>query len=186
MTQKLETKPGLVGATMVTNSGVYFDFLDPDPDTIWPSDIAHGLAKTARFGGQTRDFYSVAQHSVLVSQIVPEEHAFAALLHDAPEAYIGDMVGPLKQLLPEYKTIEKRVEAAIAERFGLPVDAFSHPEIKTADLRLLRTEQRDQTTRPDDDWSGLDKFEPLPLPIIALPWRAAFEQFVFRYLELRS
>lgn len=172
-------RPGVVGATIITHSGLYFDFADPKPEQIVVQDIAWGLANTCRFNGQCNRFYSVAQHSVLASHIVPPEHALAALLHDAAEAYTGDMVKPLKNLLPDFKIVEARVEAAIFDKFGLPHEMS--PEIKLADLRLLRTEQRDLTAGAGDNWNGLDEYEPLPERIIAFaPWRAYrywFERF---------
>ena len=159
---RLENKPGVIGATIITRSGRYFDFIDPQPDQIDPEDLAWGQAMTCRFGGQVKPgvpFYSVAQHARLVSCIVPREHRFAALLHDAAEAYTGDMVGPLKQLCPDFKVVEKRVEAAIFAKFGIPTPLPS--SIKHADLRLLRTEQRDLTAGAADSWNGLDEFPPL-------------------------
>lgn len=163
---RLENKPGVIGATIITRSGRYFDFIDPQPDQIDIEDIAWGLAMTSRFGGQVKPgvaFYSVAQHSVLVASVVPQEHRFAALMHDAAEAYTGDMVGPLKQLCPDFKAVEKRVEAAIFAKFGIatPLD----PCVKHADLRLLRTEQRDLTAGHADSWNGLDSWAPLPRQI---------------------
>lgn len=164
---RLENKPGVIGATIITRSGRYFDFIDPQPDQIDAEDLAWGQAMTCRFGGQLKPgvlFYSVAQHARLVASVVPYEHALAALLHDAAEAYTGDMVGPLKQLCPDFKAVEKRVEAAIFAKFGvsLPLD----PCIKQADLRLLRTEQRDLTAGAAENWNGLDDFEPLPDAIV--------------------
>lgn len=163
---RLSGKPGLRGATCTLASGGYFDFIDPKPETIFIEDIAAGLAKAARFGGQSRRptdgpfgcFYSVAQHSILVAEMVQPEHRFAALMHDAAEGYMGDVVGPLKQLIPDFKVIERRVEAVVFARFGIatPLDA----SIKHADLRALRTEQRDLSTGRGHNWNGLDEFEP--------------------------
>jgi uncharacterized protein len=161
------TKPGVVGATIICRSGGYFDFLAPTPDMIHIEDIAWGLANTCRFGGQSLAFYSVAQHSVFVSAIVPPHLALVGLMHDAAEAYVGDVVGPLKQLIPAYKEIETRVERVIAAKFGLPFPW--PPEIKHADLRLLRTEQRDLTSGAGDNWNGLDDWTPLEAPIEPLP-----------------
>jgi len=176
------TKPGVVGATIVCRSGVYFDFLDPKPWTIDVEDIAWGLSNACRYAGQCLAFYSVAQHSVLVSRHVPPALALAGLLHDAAEAYMGDIVGPLKQLLPEYKVIERRVEHAIAARFDLP---YPWPaEVKHADLRLLRTEQRDLTAGSSDVWSSTDGYEPLDQVIAPMMPDEAFERFLARYAEI--
>lgn len=164
---RLENRPGVLGATIITRSGTYFDFIDPRPEQITAKDLAWGQANTCRFNGQCLEFYSVAQHARLVAEIVPPEHAFAALLHDAAEAYVGDVVGPLKQLLPEFKAIEHRVEAAIFAKYGVQLPL--NPCIKHADLRLLRTEQRDLTAARGDEWNGLSAYEPLPTPIVAEP-----------------
>lgn len=118
---------------LLTYSGREFDLIDPQPDMIDLIDIAHGLANECRFSGQCRFYYSVAQHSVLVSQNVPPEFAFEALMHDASEAYLKDIPRPLKQLLPDYRAIEQRVEAVIRYRFGLP-DAQSYLNTQTGEI----------------------------------------------------
>lgn len=179
---RLESKPGVIGASIILRSGRYFDFIDPQPDMIDEEDIAWGLANTCRFNGQSLDFYSVAQHSVLCASLVPHADRFAAVMHDAAEAYVGDMVGPLKQLCPDFKAIEKRVEAAIFAKFG--IETPLPPSIKHADLQMLRTEQRDLTAGSGDAWNGLDAYEPMPLQIVpwnptrsAIAWLTYFERF---------
>src|SRR4051812_41614297 len=99
-----------------------FDFLKLDPNEINIKDIAHALAHTCRFNGHCKKFYSVAQHSVYVSQIVPEVDAPAGLMHDATEAYIGDMTRPLKAMFPEFGALEDRLWRRIAGKFGLPAE----------------------------------------------------------------
>lgn len=184
MTTNLLKKPGIVDATLILHSGNYFDLADPKTDTILISDIAVGLANTCRFGGQVLHYYSVAQHSVLVSENVPEDLAFAALMHDAAEAYVGDVIGPLKQLLPEFKVIEDRVEQAICKRFNL--GSMKHPEIKFADLRLLCTEQRDLTAGKDHNWNGLDAYPALEQQIVPLMPEQAAALFLARFEELNN
>ncbi|MFH1495895.1 MAG: phosphohydrolase, partial [Pseudomonadota bacterium] len=102
-----------------TYLGNRFYPLEPRIDDVAIEDIAHGLAYQCRFNGQTSAFYSVAQHSLIVASLVPEELRFAALLHDAAEAYLGDMVKPLKVLLPSFSEIEDSVTRIIGERFDV-------------------------------------------------------------------
>ncbi|CUH65035.1 hypothetical protein TG4357_01643 [Thalassovita gelatinovora] len=126
-------------------SGRRLDLLDPTPMDIEIADIAHGLAFVARWNGQTQgDFaYSVAEHSLLVEQLytrmtpqAPVKWQLAALLHDAPEYVIGDMISPVKAAIgPEYEVLDKRLTAAIHIRFGLPaaIPAVVKKQIKKAD-----------------------------------------------------
>ena len=113
-------------------SGRRLDLLDPSPLDVEIGDIAHGLARVARWNGQTEGdhAYSVAQHSLLVEEIfcritrdVTPECSMAALLHDAPEYVIGDMISPFKATLgDDYKSVEKRLQRAIHQRFTLAPD----------------------------------------------------------------
>jgi hypothetical protein len=126
-------------------SGRRLDLLDPTPMDIEIEDIAHGLAFVARWNGQTRgDYaYSVAEHSLLVEEIfgrlqpkAPTKWRLAALLHDAPEYVIGDMISPVKAAVgPGYGELDDRLQAAIHIRFGLPaqVPAVIKKQIKKAD-----------------------------------------------------
>jgi 5'-deoxynucleotidase YfbR-like HD superfamily hydrolase len=126
-------------------SGRRLDLLDPTPVDIEIADIAHGLAFVARWNGQTRgDFaYSVAEHSLLVTDIfvqqqsnAPVKWQLAALLHDAPEYVIGDMISPVKAAVgPDYGALDDRLTAAIHIRFGLPaqIPVTIKRQIKKAD-----------------------------------------------------
>lgn len=132
MSRKQKTPPNGTGAARAWQrmlSGRRLDLLDPSPLDIEIDDIAHGLARVARWNGQTRGAhaYSVAQHSVLVEAFFGEVSPGAtaadrlgALLHDAPEYVIGDMISPFKAVLGgDYKLVEHRLEGAIRLRFGL-------------------------------------------------------------------
>lgn len=125
-------------------SGRRLDLLNPSPLDIELSDIAHGLARVARWNGQTNGdhAFSVAQHSLIVEEIFRRQNrcdageCLMALLHDAPEYVIGDMISPFKAVVGGgYKTVEKRLEAAVHLRFGLPsaTPAALKAKIKKAD-----------------------------------------------------
>jgi hypothetical protein len=106
-----------------------------------PEEIAHALSNICRFNGHCRAFYSVAQHSALVASVLPPELAFVGLMHDATEAYCGDMIRPIKRAMPAYGEMEDQIWTVIAARFGLP--EVLPPEVKEADTRMLQTERRD-------------------------------------------
>lgn len=132
------------GDWMLTSTGRRFWPLDPRPEDIDIEDIATALTHVARYGGQTRRHYSVAQHSVHLADWFSARHfhelAPYALLHDAAEAYLGDVIRPIKPELAGYGAIEARLEAMILERFGLrgPIPA----EVKDADTRIIGDEMR--------------------------------------------
>lgn len=175
----IDTVRRIVGPTILLYSGRYFDFDDPEGSIFDIGDIARGLSHICRFAGQSPRFYSVAEHSVYVSEIVPAEHALAGLLHDAAEAFVGDMAKPLKVMCPDYQAIEKRVERAVLDRFGvsLPLD----PSIKDADIRMLATEQA-QLMANRDDWD-YTRGRPVVdgLRIVGLAPNDAFNLFIDRF-----
>ena len=132
----MDSFDGFIG----TFSGLRFWPLLPNPDDILIADIAHALAHQCRFGGHASKFYSVAEHSVHVSKLCRPEDALWGLLHDASEAYLVDLPRPLKQL-PEfaaYREAERRLQRAVAVRFGLPPDQPA--SVTEADDTMLWTE----------------------------------------------
>lgn len=150
-----------------TLSGKHFDYLNAQTDDVDIEDIATALSNICRFAGHLPEFYSVAQHSVLCSQIVPQEYAFEALMHDAAEAYCQDIPAPLKRLLPDYRRIETLVDDLIRSKFGLPL--HQSDLVKYADLTMLATERRDLEIDDGTPWlilegipaSDLIQIEPL-------------------------
>ena len=152
----------LRGDWMQTFTGRQFYPTSPLPDDVDPADIAHALSLICRYGGHARRFYSVAEHCVLMSYAVPAEHALAALLHDATEAYVGDVVRPLKRQLDGYADIEARVAVAIARRFGLtgPGWAWMPPPVVEADNRILLDERAALFGHAPASWN-IDHLEPL-------------------------
>ena len=138
-------------AWIQTYSGKAFYPLNPDPTLISLEDIAHGLSNLCRYGGQCRRFYSVAEHSVLLSYVVPDDLARWALMHDASEAYLCDIPKPIKPHLQGYDAIEDRLMEAIADRFGLtcPMPAA----LKEYDTRILHNEQAALHPNPPQAWN---------------------------------
>lgn len=126
---------------MQTHSGRIVDLSRFSEEDLCIEDIAHSLAHLVRFTGHIDQPYSVAQHSMLVSDLCPDEHRMWGLLHDASEAYLGDVSTPLKSLLPQYQEVEGKVQRAIAARFELPWPIPD--EVKEADRQALMIEKMD-------------------------------------------
>lgn len=173
-------------SVICTASGLAFDPFDPQPEGVVLEDIAHALAFTPRFGGHCREFYCVAQHSIIVCDLVGESlddpaMRLAALLHDASEAYVLDMPSPIKRRLPDYQQVEQRVQAVILDRFGV-AGAFeaARSRIKAADTEALYWEQRD--LMPATDWIDVP---PVDRPTLAAWGRVeARDRFFARAREL--
>lgn len=171
-----------------TASGKRFWAFDPHVDDLDIMDIAHALSMKCRYGGHTREYFSVAQHSVIVAQIVnswfPAERRLilTALMHDAAEAYSADVVRPIKRRIPQFKEIEERIEAVIAQKFDL---IFPFPRsIKEADNMALNTERRDLLTQTDHVWNTHDAGI-LPGRIVPLDWRESKKLFLYLYNQLQ-
>ncbi len=170
------------GPWINTVSGLRFYPLDPRPEEIIASDIAWSLSMICRFNGGLRRFFSVAQHCVMVAENVPPDLALAGLLHDASEAYVGDVITPLKAILDgKFKELEHRIDRAIFEKFEVayPMD----PEIKAADKRAVATEIRDLTPASVYWQPGTEPF----VPVIE-PWdqEMAYNTWMWKFQELRK
>lgn len=199
------------GPWMQTYTGRAFYLLDPRAEDVALEDIAHALSQICRFTGHCAEPYSVAEHSVRVSLVTEElvgyeatwpgqdaplgawrrEHARAGLLHDAAEAYVGDVAAPLKAAMrvvaeatgagrTAFDLIEERVEGAVRKRFGVTNRPFSidhallWTNVKAADLILLATEARDLMGERPWIWDSIANVEPLEGRII--PWPATAER----------
>ena len=164
-----------------TYSGKKFHYLSPHEDEIDIRDIAHALALTCRFGGHVKEFYSVAEHSIRVAEIVPKEFRVNALLHDAHEAYLHDVPRPIKQDMPQYKVIADKIQNKINIKFvcqfvgekGILCDK----NVKVADVIMLATEAKFLMSSTED-WASLPdplkRFKPMD-------WKKAEKQFLRRF-----
>lgn len=170
-----------------TASGGYIDYLDPQPDQFTLDDICQGLARECRFNGQTRHYYSVAQHSVLVSLMVPKEFALEGLMHDGSEAFMRDISSPLKALLPDYARIEKGVQAAVYRHFGLPahLEGQAAKAVKEADARMTMTERIQLMPVDDREWPGLT-VKPYEIAIQPLNEESAAKLFIGRLISIEE
>lgn len=169
------------GGFVCTNSGIAYYPLDPRPGDIHVPDIAYALSKLCRYGGHCLDFYSVAEHSVLASYLVPPRFALHALLHDAAEAYLVDLPRPIKRSLALYKAIERRNERIIWPHFGLPIDMPA--EVHAADQTMLMTEK--PVLMPPTEWDPRDiTDDAADIPIFCWDHHEAALQFMARYHQL--
>ena len=183
-------------AEIVTYTGKLFDIFNPKPDLVCIEDIAHSLANQCRYTGHTKVFYSVAQHSVqMATSAELKGDPLVRLLHDAAEAYFGDIASPLKRAVwvPDGQTFRSiyAIESNLVEAIGsaLSLNLEITPEIKLADRRMLVTEVRD--LMPDHSvWESYrGEYKPLKEKIV--PWSPKMAEVLFlkayRYLtEKRS
>ena len=182
--------PPTAGPYLQTVSGRWVNPFEPDPAQLDAGDIARALANQCRFGGHSRVFYSVAQHCVIVSRVVEArggdvEDVFAALMHDAGEAYLGDMPHPIKhrsELGAAFRDAEARLDQAIRDRFKIKAHV---PEVKRVDRALLATERRAFSAEVWH-WPELEDVEPLDLELTAWSPDVAADEFAKRYAELEA
>jgi 5'-deoxynucleotidase YfbR-like HD superfamily hydrolase len=180
--------PPSPGPFLQTVSGRWVNPFDPDPDQIELGDIARALANQCRFGGHCRTFYSVAQHCVIVSEQIETrggnaDDAFAALMHDAAEAYLGDLPHPIKHRSPlgaAFREAEAPLERIIRSRFSISDPPAA---VKRIDRALLATERR-AFSADTWAWPELAGVEPLDVELEAWSPDEAAQAFVRRFEEL--
>lgn len=168
-----------------------FYFLNPKPEDIHIFDIAHALSLVCRFGGHCSVFYSVAEHSIIVADILEQEGAskltvLAGLLHDAEEAYLPDIPHPIKQVIPAFKKLYAPIQDAIVRRFGLVSkdirhDGYDYDHIDDIDHRLVITEAKALGV-----WNENWEAEGAPLKYQLHLWKSddAEDLFLRNFLEL--
>lgn len=176
---KKESQQDGIGMYIETYTGRKFNALLPTPDSVHIKDIAHALSMTCRFAGMGNAFYSVAEHSVVVADRLPDKYKLWGLLHDAAEAYIGDMPSPFKSLFSNYKEIEANILRVIVAKYGL--DPEEPEAVKVVDRRLLHTEAR--FLIPECSWLDTSKVYQ-DVKIMALPPAKAEELFLFAFSNL--
>lgn len=174
-----------------TRSGKRVSVQNPQPDQFDIKDIAYALSNTCRFNGHCAGFYSVAEHSVVVALRLPPELRLAGLLHDATEAYLGDIPSPIKQFLPDYANIEGRFDSAIKQAFSLyNIGVDEYKLIKQADHDALFTEAHFLIPSQGKDWAFFQgprqfkvEYEYQP---VCLPPQEAFKLFMGLYYDLTN
>ena len=166
-----------------TYTGKAFYPLREEPGIIDIRDIAHALSLQCRFNGHCSDFYSVAQHSVHVSEVVPDAFALWGLLHDAAEAYLTYLPRPVKSHMPQFRDLEDRLLGLIMAQHQLSMPMPD--EVRLADEQMLMTEARDLMEVPPMDW----KIPVMPfddMKIKPLSPKKAEQLFLQRYAELTA
>jgi uncharacterized protein len=168
-------------------SGVLVSLANPLLVHVNPFDIAHCLARIARFNGACEGHVSVAQHCVHVSNLVPAPLAAWGLLHDAHEAYIGDQISPLKAILGDvYRRVVSAWKAVISDRFGVAI-----ANVHYWDIVSMLSERRDNGPHgiSDAEFCGLEPGSPMPFmldpsPVLPMTAEEAEERWLARFCEL--
>lgn len=170
-----------------TYTGRRFYPANPQPEQIDLVDIAHSLSNLTRFNGHCKRRFSVAQHCLLVSRLIQEKYqdndlALWGLLHDASEAYICDIPGPIKKIMTEYCVLEEKIMDVIADRFQLQMPIPR--EIKECDKISLATELRDLMRQPKEGWTGYGNIEPIPAKIKVEKSKKVRIKFIEQFFKL--
>jgi uncharacterized protein len=183
----------MIDGWIQTFSGRKFHPLSARAEDVDIRDIAHALSLKCRFNGHCRYFYSVAEHSVRVSRMLEGQgsrQAMWGLMHDAAEAYLADLGGPIKRMfhvhdgkqIETFEQAEDRLLVVIAR--GLGFDVIDYAAVRDADLTLLMTEARDLMAEPPESWQV--EQQPLAEKILPMGWQEAEGMFLARYEELRA
>lgn len=165
-----------------TFTGRRFWPLNPRAEDLDIRDIAHALSNLCRFTGQSRHFYSVAQHCVLASEWCPPSIAKWCLIHDAAEAYINDIARPVKRFFPLLKKAEQQILWMLSVSHDLPWPMPA--EVHDVDMRMLATERRDVMGTATGHWVSLERVKPFPDPIEAVEPLTAEAMFLARFGKL--
>lgn len=165
-----------------TYKDVEFYFNNPTIDMIDLEDIAHSLSLQCRYNGHIKKYYSVAEHSVWVSKIVDPKYAMFGLMHDAPEAYIGDMVAPLKIMMDKFIEIDDQILELVASKFNFEINPESKKAVKEADYIMFVTEIRDLRNFHTER----HEYKPLKQKVKGLSPKKAKQLFLDRYHELQN
>lgn len=178
-----------------TYTGKQFTPYDPQPHQIDIEDIAHSLSMQCRFNGHIKRFYSVAEHAVYVSYLVSPVAQLKALHHDDPEAWIGDMVAPLKWTFPEFQTLEDNLMRVVESKFDIPVSDAINEEVHTADQWIVHQEAK--ALFPEHAHCLLKLWKPCPdftppadiyihFDGLGVPPETAKKMFLARHYELQK
>jgi len=171
------------GDWMQTFTGRAFYPLAPEVQDIDSRDIAHALSLLCRYGGHVGRFYSVAEHCILISEAVAPADALWALLHDATEAYLGDMIRPIKRAMPTYRAVEDHLMEIICKRYGITPGPMP-PGVKDADNRILLDERSVLLGIPPQTWGSVENLESLGVTIHAWSPKQAEARYLKHLKEL--
>lgn len=191
------SKLGMSGVgKMLTASGRVFNIGSPTPDMVCIEDVAHHLSLCCRWACAVKTHYSVAQHSIMVANLLPRHLQLAGLLHDAHEAYIGDKTRPMKQLMPPlvqqwWALLRDNIDRAICDALGCAHQQLGCEAVKNVDLRMLAAEGRDLVARFTEEVALPHTNNGTPLPncsmisrIIPWPIEMVRSAFISTYKEL--
>lgn len=168
-------------AWIETYSGIKFNVFDPKSADVNILDIAHALSMCTRFNGHLCKYYSVAEHSWIISQVLPQEHKLAGLLHDASEAYLSDIPRPIKYMLPEVKEIDTKVSDVILQKYGI----HSVPDTVHLLDRQMCLAEAEASNMNTGDWDeNHDQFGHIKVDLRWWNWRTARFMFIERFHNL--